>query len=419
MKTKWKLIFSSIAGVIILGFTLYNLTGGLEAELLEIQPQTIANTFREEGTVIPHIEQPIYALGSQEIIELSVKEGQVVQKGDVLAVLDTRELDFQLKQLQAQLASTQGEQSKTFSEQYETLAKSHQLQIKQAELELAALETNFKRLEELYNAGAVTRKELEDAQKAWEMARINLEKEKEALRLLEESYSASGGTTQYYAGRLEAIRAQIESLKYKIEKSTIRAPISGVVANLTVKKGELVQTGIPLMTVFDPDSYQVEVFILAQDISEIEKGMEVKLIDNRKNETIAFEGIVREISPAAIEKVSALGLLEQRVKVIIDFSLTPDRIKLFPGYKLDVEFTTAKRENELVVPKTVLFADKEGYSLWVVKGGKARIQPVEKGFENDQYIVIEKGLEQGDLVILDPQLAGLAEGKKIKGKSKD
>ena len=65
--------------------------------------------------------------------------------------------------------------------------------------------------------------------------------------------------------------------------------------------------------------------------------------------------------------------------------------------------------------KRLLFPYGEGDALWVVRNGKAEVQAVETGFENDREVVITEGLQEGDLVVLNPQLEGLKEGKKITG----
>ena len=110
--------------------------------------------------------------------------------------------------------------------------------------------------------------------------------------------------------------------------------------------------------------------------------------------------------------ISALGLEEQRVKVTVKPEF-PKNFRMFPGIILDVEFTIDKREDVLAVPKTALFPYEKGEALWKVESEKAKIQPVETGFENDSHVVITKGLAPGDLIILNPQLYGLKEGKKI------
>lgn len=406
MKSKWKLIWGGLGLILILTFTLINLNRGLETELLAVQPTTIANTFKEEGTVVPQIEQPIYPLNSAQIIELPVKEGQEVKAGDVLAVLDTAELQYQLEQLQGQLLSLQGERTQT--------VKELEGEIRQLELDLADYETNLKRTEELYKADAVTKKELEDRQKLVEKTKISLNQKKETLQLLKQSSASSGGTNQYYAGKAAAINAQIAQLEYQINQSTITAPINGVVANLNCKTGEPANMSEPLMTIVQKNVYQVETFVLTEDAASLREGMSVSLIlRGNDKEDITFSGKIKEISPTATERLSALGVEEQRVKVVIDFS-PPKGVTLIPGAKLDVEFTTEKRANQLVVPKTALFPYKDGTAIWVVRRGKAHLQPVVTGFQTKQETAIKEGLKPGDLVILNPRLEGLKEGKKVK-----
>ena len=128
---------------------------------------------------------------------------------------------------------------------------------------------------------------------------------------------------------------------------------------------------------------------------------------------MAYEGTVAKIAPAALEKLSALGLVERRVKVTID--LDGDVNALRPGYTLDVEFTTHRQEGKLVVPKTVVFPYDKGDAVWVVREGKAVIQPVTTGLETGTDVVIEEGLQPGDKVIINPKLEGLKEGKKVAG----
>ncbi|NLT94151.1 MAG: efflux RND transporter periplasmic adaptor subunit [Clostridia bacterium] len=413
MKTKWKYIIAGLAGFISLVIVISNIGGGLEAELLEVKPQTIANAFREEGTVIPQTETPIYAPNTQKVIDLPVTEGQEVKKGDILAVLDTEELELKLKELEGQLYSARGEQALALVEEYQTQAANLEAQLEKAKLELATAENNLARAEQLYQAGALSKVQLEEAQTAKELAELSLQQQAQALKSLKKSYGSSGGATQLYTGRLMALEAQLRQLQYQIEKSTLRSPIDGTVANIAVKKGELVLGGTPLMKVFQKDFYYVEVFVLAQEVKALEKGMEVELILDSGDGEQTFTGVIKEISPSAQTKISALGIEEQRVKVVVDVK-SPKDIKLFPELKLDVEFITDKRENQLVVPKTALFPFNDGDALWVVKKGKAKIQPVKKGFETDKHVAIEEGLNEGDRVILNPQLKGLKEGKKIR-----
>ncbi|HHT46285.1 MAG TPA: efflux RND transporter periplasmic adaptor subunit [Firmicutes bacterium] len=414
MQRKWKIIFGGTLAVIVLVAVALQAFQGLEAELLEVHPRDIANTFKEEGKVISKVNLPIHALYGGKIIELHVEEGQQVKEGDILAVLSQEELAFQLRQLEGQLRSLQGEEEKTILEPLEPALKNQELLVEQARQDLETAKANLTRIEKLYATGGASKIAYEEALNAVKSAEINLEMQEETLSLLQKTYSPAGGTNEFYRGRKEALQAQIELLQYQLEACTVTAPVEGKVANLTARVGDLPTPGVPIMNIFQEGNYEIEVYLLADDVPGIAAGMEVALIlEGSAPETI-HSGTVKNIAPTAVETVSALGLAEQRVKVLVE-PATSSAGDLFPGYKLDVEFTIDKRENELVVPKTTLFPSGEGDALWVVRNGKAEIQTVKTGFENDREVVIAEGLQEGDLVVLNPQLEGLKEGKKITG----
>lgn len=383
----------SLVAMLILIVTLYGNTNGLEANLLKVDIRAIAKTFKEEGIVISDTEIPIYSNYSGKVIDLPAQEGQSVTKGDLLVVINSRELSFQLEQLKAQLKSVQGEDAQIIDKQ---------LQIDQAKQHLQTAETNHERIEQLYKAGAISNVEYEEAQNTVKSA-------ENSLKQISESFT---GTKQYYAGMKESLNAQIDLINHQIKESSIYAPIDGVVAELSIKKDTILNPNTPIMTIFQEDSYVIEVLVLTEDATKIKTGMKVQLLQNNKDEDIQFEGIVEKIAPSAIEKVSTLGLVEQRIKVTVRPEI-PETLILRPGYVLDAQFSTDQKENQLVVPKTALFPYQDGDALWMVQNGKAKVQPVQKGFENEKDVAITKGLQDGDLVILNPQLEGLKEGKKI------
>lgn len=331
----------------------------------------------------------------------------------MLAVLDTREIDYQLQELAAQLKSVRGEKAGKLQEPYEIQLRSQELLVEQAERELAQYQTNFARIERLYEANAVTEAAYEEAKKMLEQAQTRLELEKQALALLRESTGPGSGTQQFYEGRIEALQAQLSFLEYQKSQSRITAPISGIVSELGIKEGELANPAVPLMKIFDPSSYAIETYVLTSDIRGIKEGMEVDVILDGRGEDVAYRGIVKNIAPSAVSMISALGLEEQRVKVTVALE-DAAAAELFPGCAVDVAFTVDERRDVLVVPRTALFPYGDGEAVWVVEDGKAQVRPVQTGFYNNRDIVITEGLEPGDLVIVDPQLKGLDSGKRIK-----
>lgn len=362
MKKKWKLLAGILLLLGVIGFLTFGKRQNLQTDLLKVQPGVIAQVFTEEGRVIAKQEIPLYTADGGKVTDLSIRDGQNVKKGDHLLSFDATALNLQLQQLQGQLKSIRAQQ----------------------ELELSQLELDKKK--QLYEIGAISQKEYEDA--------------------------LNSANSSYYPGQIEALQAQIEAVQYKINESTIYAPTNGTVAELNIKEGMFLNPGTSLMTIYQNAEYLVEVYVLTEDAANIQPGMKVQLVQDNQEKDLTFSGQVEKIAPAAEEKVSTLGLLEQRLKVTID-PMVPKHLQLKPGYALDVQFTLAAQENVFSVPKTALFPYRDGEALWVVRNNTAEIQPVKTGFANEQEIVITEGLNSGDFVVLDPQLEGLKEGAKI------
>ncbi len=362
MKKKWKVILGSLIFVCIVTVIILNGLKPLPARLLEIHPQSIAKTFKEEGLVVAKEEYLIHTAYGGKVASLSVQEGQKVAAGDLLVVFDDSELRYQLEQLQGQ---------------YKSLKAQQEMEIKKISPE---------RMKELYEAGAISQKEYEDA-----------------LSTVE---------SDYYPGQLEALNAQIELTRYMINEANLTSPAPGLVTALNIKEGMVLPPGSPVAGIIQKDGYDVEVYVLSEDTAGISENMPVTLIRDNKTQNVGFAGKVVKIAPTAEEKISALGLVEQRVKITVEPDI-PKSLELKPGYSLYVEFTLDKQDDKLVVPKTALFTYQSSDALWVLRDGKAEIQTVTTGFENDREIVIETGLLENELVILNPQLEGLKTGKKV------
>jgi len=361
MKKRWKLIFGILILIALAVYGVLEYTKPLEAELLEIKPQTISKSFKEEGLVIAGTEKQIYTVSGGKITSLPVSEGNKVTKGNLLVSFDSKELSYQIQQLQGNIRSIQAQQN----------------------LEVLTVDRGSKEL--LFEAGIISKKEYENA-----------------INQLD---------SDYYPALIDTIKSQIDLINFKISQTKCYAPVSGIISELLVEDGMVVAPGAAIMTIFNENSPKVEVYVLTEDASKISNGMDVDIIQNNKSGDILFKGKVEKIASSAVEKLSALGLSEQRLKITISPDIPKD-MQLKPGYALDIQFTTDKLEDQIVVPKTTLFPYKDGDALWVVREGLAVIQPVKQIFENDRNAAIT-GINKNELVIINPKLEGLKETRKI------
>ncbi|MEL1133665.1 efflux RND transporter periplasmic adaptor subunit [Desulfitobacterium sp. THU1] len=406
-----RILIYGIIALLILATVAVNSLKPLSGTLITVQPQEFIKGFTEEGQILAAREWPQYNTVNAKITSVSVQNGDKVEQGQVLLELNTQDLTYQLEALEAQRKSVEGQRLQAYSNPYPALIQQQNLLIAQAEKDNSAQEGNLARSKALYEAGALPLVQYEEAQRQAERAKNFLTQQKTALALIYEQHQPQQGTEQFYAGQIEALTAQIAQLEEQIAQGHVTAPADGFIKDLNLKEGEWVTPGQLLLNLYQSSSYKVESYVLASEASAIKPGDSVKTVQDSSLEDLVLAGQIEYVEPAAVERISPLGLKENRVKVSI---LLQSETPLIIGSTLDVDFITHQESAQIMVPKSALFPYGEGEAVWVVRAGVATIQPVVKGMENNREVIIQEGLATGEQVLLDTDLPGLKEGKKIK-----
>lgn len=409
-KQKKMLIYGIIA-LLILSAVVFSSLKPLEGAVITLQPQEFVKSFTEEGQVLAAKEWPLYNTVNAKVATILVENGDQVKQGQVLLKLNTQDLVYQLEALKAQRKSVEGQRLQAHTNPYPALIEQQNLLIAQAEKDHLAQEENLARSKALYEAGALPLVQYEEAQQQAERAKSFLTQQKTALELIYEQHQPQQGTEQFYGGQIEALNAQIAQLEDQIALGQVTAPADGLIKDLTLREGEWVTPGQLLLNLFQNSSYKVKSYVLASEASAIKTGDTVETTQDSSLEDLVLPGQIENVEPSAVERISPLGLKENRVKVSI---LLHSESPLIIGSTLDVNFITHKEPAQIMVPKTTLFPYGEGEAVWVVRAGVANIQPVVKGMENNREVIILEGLTAGEHVLLDTDLPGLKEGKKIK-----
>lgn len=181
----------------------------------------------------------------------------------------------------------------------------------------------------------------------------------------------------------------------------IRSPIDGRVLHVFQESAMVVAPGTKLIEVGDPADLEVEVDVLSSDAVQIEPGAPVRLEHWGGDRPLL--GAVRLVEPAAFTKVSALGVEEQRVNVLIDFTEGPQaRAELGDGYRVEARIVTWRKDDVVRVPASALFRSGEDWSVFQVVDGHARLAKIKIGHTNAQYAEVLEGLSPGDRVVVHP-----------------
>lgn len=195
----------------------------------------------------------------------------------------------------------------------------------------------------------------------------------------------------------------------------IVAPISGRVLRVFQESSAVVAPGTPLLEIGDVNDLEVVVDVLSSDAVKIRPGQDVELTGWGGDHPIPAK--VRYVEPAGFMKVSAIGVEEQRVNVIIDFEkeLT-DREALGDDYRVDAYIIVDSAEKVLQIPHGALFRRDAGSAVFVIEGDRAQERSVEVGRTGRTGVEILAGLTEGEEVILYPS-DQIASGVKVRRKN--
>ena len=186
------------------------------------------------------------------------------------------------------------------------------------------------------------------------------------------------------------------------EKAVIaRAPVSGRILKLHRESEGVVNSGDPLVDIGNPRLLEVKAEVLSADAVKIKKGTPV--VFERWGGDKPLSGRVRVVEPAGFTKISSLGVEEQRVLVIVDFT-SPVEVweGLGDAYRLDTSFIIWEGKDVLQAPASALFRKGEDWALFTIENNRARLRTVEVGHRNGLAAEILAGLKEGEMVIAHP-----------------
>jgi len=180
----------------------------------------------------------------------------------------------------------------------------------------------------------------------------------------------------------------------------LHAPVSGQVLSIAEKSEAVVQTGTPLLEIGDPAQIEIVVDYLSNEAVSLRAGQRA-IIDSWGGAPL--NAVVQRVEPTAFTKVSALGIAEQRVNVILNLTDPHDAWQtLGHGYRVDVRVIVWQSDAVDIVPLTALFRRGGGWALFIDDGGRARLRPVVIGHRAGLKVEVVHGVTPGEPVIVNP-----------------
>lgn len=251
---------------------------------------------------------------------------------------------------------------------------------------------NHERATKLMASGNISQRSLDEAITAWSTA--------------EAEYHQAEANLVLRQKELAAVEARLIEPDGDVEAAgeaccvVVAAPTDGVVLNVLSESEQVLPAGAPLVEVGDPRNIEIVAHLLSADAVKIEQGSKARLHD-WGGESLAARVI--RINPAAYTKISALGIEEQRVDVVLDL-VDPQTAwdRLGHEFRVMVHIPLWRDDNAVRVPIGALFRRGSEWAVFRVTDGKADLTPVMINHRNNQWAEVVRGLGPGDEVILHP-----------------
>jgi len=341
----WAIII--LALIVPAGIFWYLAQQTVDVKVVEVRQIPIHSEISVPGRVVSKRNIEVSARAAGQIVEVKVKEGDRIKKGQIMARMDDKEAKSNVKRAQARLMSSQED--------------------------VAATAKTQERLQRALDLGAVARQIVEDAEAAWKSA----------------------------SARQSEIEEELISAELKLDRLQIKAPFSGLITSVSVQEGQWLSVAEEILTLVDMDQRVVEIRVDVSDSARLNIGQEVILSSE------AFAG---KSWKEKILKIGEEAKTEDSVNVIkVQTSLSSKAPKLRIGQQIDAEIRVASRNNALALPHNVLFTHNGSPHAAVVENGKIVFLPVVTGIESVTHVEIIRGLRVEQEIIV-PSGLPLEEG---------
>jgi len=486
LSRKKKIIIGSSVGALILIIVIASIfatrtdTPEVTVVKIEVRPE-LKSTVTSSGEVRPIQFMNLTSEVQGKIEEITKKEGDVVNKGEVLVRLDPNQLesnaDAQFAAFQsAQTQITGAENQRTQANQQLTVAQiavdtarqnasTAQTEIDRTQVELNAANRELKRTEQLLESGVVSRLDFDNAQDRVENAKASLKTARERLesnkiairdaqarvRQQEIVVRDAGNAIDRATKSVDQQAAMLRGQRNQRDKTTVLAPINGVIAEIPSKVGTFAVAGLSttaLLTIADMSEINVEVKVDETEIDKVAVGQKAKIKVDAFGDA-ELEGEVLQKTPLAVGKSQTSGGLSVNInvqeakefRVVIRLTnLNADmQTGLRPGMSATATITTTTVNDVIAVPLQAVIEKKPEGSpspdappaaagaapaekpkpikgVYVMEDGKAKFVPVETGITGESDIQILSGLSAGQEVITGPSriLNTLKEGAVVR-----
>lgn len=335
-----------------------------------------------DGRVITANSPTLYAIDGGTVT-LQVVAGDVVKKGDALAVIDSPALRSRLVQEQSTLAGLQAEASRATLEVTQARAEAAKL-IDQAKIDRQGASRDVERYQRAYDAGVMAQVDLAQMQDKLKKSEIELGHAQQDAALKQQGAQLDARNKALLAQRQNAV---VEELRRQVDALTLRAPFDGQVGQVQIAQGTNVAINAPILSVVDLSKFEVEIKVPESFARDLAIGVPAQLTSGSGE---PYPGKISAVSPEVVA-----GEVTARVR--FDGRQPPG---LRQSQRMSARILLDTRPNVLKVERGPFVEQSGGRYAYVMNGSSAQRQPVQLGVSSLSETEVLSGLNEGDRVVV-------------------
>src|SRR6202166_4135228 len=371
-------------------------------QVTPVEKTTIQHTISAQAILFPRQQAAIVPKISAPVRKFLVKRGSPVREGQLLAVLENRDLSAAAQDTKGSYDQAQGSYLTTTGASLPEEIQKAEADAQQAQQALDAQEKVFQSRQQLFEQGALPRKELDQSRVEVTTARNQAAITRKHL----DSLNAIGKQQELKsaAGQLESAKGKYMGAEAQLSYSEIRSPIAGVITDRPLYPGEMAAAGTPLLTVMDISSVVARAHIPQREAQLLKPGDPATI--NVPGEDKPVAGKVTVVSPA-------LDPNSTTVEVWLEAKNPKHELK--PGTSVQLSLTAQTVKDALVVPASSVITTPDGATAVMLAGsdGRAHQKAVKLGIRNGDDVQILEGVTAADKVVATGAY-GLPDKTKIK-----
>jgi len=423
-----KLLGFGFAIAAIGGLWGYSATRPIAVPTAVVKRGPIRSIVEEEGRTRVSDRFVVSTPVAGRVRRITLEEGDTVKKGQVLAEMDPVQMQARVDEAESEIRAlakriegveekrprqTELETARVQEKMAERQLNATKSQLEEAKARQERARKEAERTRQLSRRGSATASDLDHAVADEKSSSEEVHSYEQRVKIRELEISTARLHTRLLQDRLEdyewekgAYREQIRglesglaALRDDLQRTAVTAPAGGVLLKRFRESEQVLAAGTPLLEIGDLARLEVESDFLSEDVAHMKVGMPAEIFGRALGDRVV-PATIKRIYPAAFEKISSLGVEQQRVTVLFD--VAAGALPRGDQYRVQVRVILEARADAVVAPEGALFRADGRWSVYRVDGEVARLCTIETGLRDGRHREITSGLEPGDVLVLHP-----------------